>query len=293
MTNNRASKIFAAISAYELTPSRLGLAGGALALFVSTAYMNISGWVAQADSASQAFANAAMAGGFELMALCGLAWAGYQYSKGRWGPAAITAAIAIAAIIFNTFAAQNFLHLQADELTNLIEMSGYTLSADQLQIDTLKEQVDSLIAQNGGTIPRPVEAIEAQYAHLDPDANPINMGRKDAEIALRTEYDRLQAEIDRLMRGAADNAVTANDTARTVIPTSMLGPFIWMLEAIKGTVFFALGTTSGASKRSKQATEHRKKWAIIRARQREAEKQQRRSQRRLSKRQGRQRSPKR
>lgn len=90
--------------------ARLGLGAGAFGLFGSTAYMNISGWVAQAEDVPQAMANGSMAAGFELMALCGLAWAGLQWARKKHAAAMVTGAIAAAAIIFNTFAAENFLH---------------------------------------------------------------------------------------------------------------------------------------------------------------------------------------
>lgn len=250
--------------------ARAGLALGALALFASTAYMNVSGWVLQADTLAQGITNGLMASGFELMALTGLAWAGFQYATGRKGAAVIAGAIAITAIVFNTFAAQNFLHLQADELTNAIEMSGQNLDVINSEIAGLDRQIESIIEENGGTIPRPVDAINAQYSHLDPDKNPINMGRRDAEIALREEYNLLQAQILELKRSSAGAAVTANDTARTVIPAAMLGPFVWALEVIKGTVFFALGTANGNSKQSKPLTDaEKRKWAIIRAKERQ------------------------
>ncbi len=247
--------------------ARGGLALGALALFASTAYMNVSGWVAQADALDQGITNGLMASGFELMALTGLAWAGYQYARKQKLAAFIAGAIAVTAIIFNTFAAQNFLHLQADELANIIELSGQNLSVTEIELSSFERQIESLIEDNGGTIPRPVNAINAQYSHLDPDKNPINMGRRDAEIALREEYNRLQASMQELRRNSVGAAVTANDTARTVIPAAMLGPFVWALEVIKGTVFFALGTASGNAAKPVSDAE-RRKWAVIRAKQR-------------------------
>lgn len=252
----------------EFNFARLGLGVGAIALFASTAYMNISGWVDQAPDVPQAIANGTLAAGFELMALCGLSWAGYQFAKKRKFAGSVTAAIAVAAIVFNTFAAQNFLHIQADTAINAIEMSGQSLSVVQDQIAVLNEQINGLIEQNNGNIPRPVDAVNAQYGHLDPDKNPINMGRRDSEIALREEYNRLQSEIIDLKNGSVEAAVGANDVSRTVMPTSMLGPFIWALEAIKGTIFFALGTASGeqaAKPKRKMTKKDRQQWAIIRA----------------------------
>ncbi|MEM9261951.1 MAG: hypothetical protein AAGA22_00075 [Pseudomonadota bacterium] len=253
----------------EFTFARVGLGIGAAAIFASTAFMNVSGWVAQADDTAQAVANGLLASGFELMALCGLSWAGWQYARKRKAAAMIAGAIAIVAIVFNTFAAENFLHLQGDELVNAIETSGQTVEVSAAEIDALQAQLDSIVQQNGGNVPRPIDAIEAQYAHLDEESNPINMGRRDAEIALRKEYERLSADIRELRRDASGASVTANDTARTVIPSSLLGPFVWALEVIKGTIFFALGTATGTPK---QTAEDRQKWAIIRAKEEGAKK---------------------
>ncbi|WP_375207529.1 hypothetical protein [Hyphococcus sp.] len=241
--------------------ARFGLALGAVALFTSTAYMNISSWMAQAVSPGQALANGGLASAFELMALCGLSWAGFQFVKGRKSAAFVATAIAITAIIFNTFATQNFLDLQGDFLVNGIEMSAQDASVAQAEIDVLQAQVDSLIEENGGTIPRPISAIEAQYAYLDEETNPINMGRRDSEIALREEYNRLQGEILEIKRDSAGANVASNDTARTVIPPHLMTPFIYAIEAIKGTVFFALGTASA------QTAKDKRKWAIIRSKQ--------------------------
>jgi len=247
--------------------ARLGLLAGALGLFGSTAYMNISGWVAQAEDVPQAIANGSMAAGFELMALCGLAWAGLQWARKRRGAAVVTGAIAAAAIIFNTFAAENFLHLQAGELANMIETSAQIAQVTQAQIDALSAELQGIVDNNDGRIPRPVEAIEGYYSRFDPESNPINMSRKDAEIALREEYERVQSEIAAARQAMISDSVRANDDAHTVIPTAMLGPFVWVLEIIKGTILFALGTHEARNPRSPDAAD-RQKWAIIRAKQR-------------------------
>ena len=189
--------------------ARLGLLTGALGLFGSTAYMNISGWVAQADDAPQAIANGSMAAGFELMALCGLAWAGLQWARKRRGAAVVTGAIAAAAIVFNTFAAENFLHLQAGELANAIETSAQTAQVTQAQIDALSAELQGIVENNDGKMPRPVEAIEGYYSRFDPESNPINMSRKDAEIALREEYERVQGEISAARQAMIGDTVRA------------------------------------------------------------------------------------
>ena len=248
--------------------ARIGLGVGAFGLFGSTAYMNISGWIAQAENVPQAIANGSLAAGFELMALCGLAWAGFQWAGKRRAAASVTAAIAVAAIIFNTFAAENFLHLQAGEVVNAIEQSAQSVGLIEAEIGALQDQLQGVVENNNGKIPRPIEAIEGYYSRFDPETNPINMARKEAEIALREEYERIQSALAEQRRLMAADAVMANDTARTVIPTAMLGPFVWVLEIIKGTVFFALGTEERKSHTARNDLD-RRKWAIIRAKQKQ------------------------
>ena len=79
----------------------------------------------------------------------------------------------------------------------------------------------------------------------------------------RTPMGGMQGALSDARRSLAGDAVTANDTARTVIPTAMLGPFVWVLEFIKGTVFFALGNAEGDHAQRK-ALDDRQRWAIIR-----------------------------
>ncbi len=63
--------------------ARFGLTIGAITLFPSTAFMNVPAWMEQAVTVPQALANGGLASSFELMALCGLSWAGYQFVQGR------------------------------------------------------------------------------------------------------------------------------------------------------------------------------------------------------------------
>lgn len=275
----------------EITVSRLGLAGGAAALGLSTGFMNVSGWIAQAETPTQQWLNGAMSAGMELFAASALAWAGHQLSRGRWSRAGAAAIAGAAVVYFNTLATQNFMAVQRDAQTNAIELSSRGVEISEAELARVQREVNSLIEQNGGTIPRPIDVIEAAYAHLDPQTNPINMGRKDAEIGLRREYNRLQAEARLIREAAAGNAVKANDTVRAVIPEEHLATFIWVLEGLKAGAFFLLGTSDlgAAFRRAKIATSpapepgtparqpssggavdrrHRQSWAIIRNKQR-------------------------
>lgn len=226
----------------EITPSRIGLAAGAGALGLSTGFMNVSGWVAQGQDTTQKILNGVMSGGMELLAASAFAWAGWQLSKGRWSRATAAGVAGAAVVYFNTLATQNFLELQAHEAQQAIEEAAQTLALSESEIARLQMEVDSLIVQNGGTVPRPVDVIEAAYSRFDPDANPINMSRKAAEIGARREYDRLQTEMRALRQAAADDAIIADDQTRSVIPREQLPAFIWALQILQGTAFFLLGT---------------------------------------------------
>lgn len=226
----------------EITPSRIGLAAGAGALGLSTGFMNVSGWVAQGQDQTQKLLNGVMSGGMELLAASAFAWAGWQLSKGRWSRSAAAGVAGAAVVYFNTLATQNFLELQEHEARQAIEEAAKALVLSDAEIARLQTEVDSLIVQNGGTIPRPVDVIEASYAHLDPETNPINMGRKAAETGARREYDRLQGKMSALREASSTSAILANDYARTVIPPGQLPAFIWALQILQGTAFFLLGT---------------------------------------------------
>jgi hypothetical protein len=276
----------------EVTVSRLGLAGGAAALGLSTGFMNVSGWVAQADTLTQKWLNGSMSAGMELFAASALGWAGYQLSKGRWSRAGAAAIAGAAVVYFNTLATQNFMTVQRDAQTNTIETSAQGVAISDAELARIEREVESIIAQNGGTVPRPLDVIIAAYAHLDPASNPINMGRRDSEIGLRREYDRLQTEALAIRETAAGDAVLADDAVRTVVREEHLPAFIWVLEALKAGAFFLLGTSDlgAAFRRSSKpgnASEapktpqtpsppskgrgdagHRRQWAIIRNKQR-------------------------
>jgi hypothetical protein len=280
----------------EITVSRLGLAGGAAALGLSTGFMNVSGWIAQAETEAERILNGAMSAGMELFAASALGWAGYQLSRGRWSRACAAAIAGAAVVYFNTLATQNFLQLQRDAQANAIELSAEGVGISGAELARIQREVDSIIEQNGGMVPRPLEVIEAAYAHLDPASNPINMGRKDAEAGLRREYNLLQEEARLIREAAASDAVSANDAVRTVIPEEHLATFIWVLEGLKAGAFFLLGTsdlgaafrrantnptksgtppapepsTAPASRKGGGDPRHRRQWAIIRNKQRRA-----------------------
>jgi hypothetical protein len=277
----------------EVTVSRLGLAGGAAALGLSTGFMNVSGWVAQAETPTQQWLNGSMSAGMELFAASALGWAGYQLSRGRWSRAGAAAIAGAAVVYFNTLATQNFMAVQRDAQTNTIETSAQGVAISDAELARIEREVESIIAQNGGTVPRSLNVIIAAYAHLDPASNPINMGRRDAEMGLRREYDRLQAEALAIRETAAGDSIEANDAVRTVIPEEHLPTFIWVLEGLKAGAFFLLGTSDlgAAFKRAKSPDlrkpetppapispepsprkgggdpRHRQQWAIIRNKQ--------------------------
>lgn len=252
----------------EFNRVRLGFAIGAAAIIAATAFMNISGWVAMAGTPAQALANGVLSGGLEIMAVSAFALSGHQASKGRWGRAAALALAGAAVIYFNTFATQNFIHVQEDTLVNAIETDAATVGVVGDQIAAIDREIESIIAQNDG-VPRDVETIERAYSSLDPEENPINMMRKESEIGDRLRYEQLMAQREELMRSSTDAVVGANDEARSVIPEEQLPFFVWTMEIIKASAAFMLGTSKVVpfwDKKGQAAQANRRKWAIIKNR---------------------------
>ncbi|GJL93855.1 MAG: hypothetical protein DHS20C05_02600 [Hyphococcus sp.] len=257
----------------EFNWTRWGLGAGIAALTLSSAFMNISGWVGMAATIEQALANGALSGGMELTALFAIPYAGFMMRKGHHGKAILALTVAAVAISTNIYATQNFLHVQADTMVNTIELSGAELAQIDAQITDLEREMESIITQNGGTVPRDVESIEQVYSNLDADKNPINMMNKDAEIGARQRYEELLAEMEALRAESTAPSVTANDTARSVIPPQHMRTFVTALELMKATGLYVLGnSTMFWSEKARKEYAQRKKWAVIRKRQAEKSK---------------------
>jgi hypothetical protein len=251
----------------EYSLVRNGLVIGAIAIFAASAFMNVSGWVAAATTLPQAVANGSLSFGMELIGVTSLAWSGFQMSNARWGRALLALGIGLAIIYFNTMATENFLSVQNDLLLNTIEMDGQVTMNFDAELSTRQSEIDSIIEQNGGTIPRPADVVEQSYSHLDPDKNPINMRNKDAEIGLRLRYDELTGEMSELREARIAPAVGANDTARSVVTGNDRTKLIWTVEAFKAAAFLILGRTRIISFEEKK---RRRKWAAIRKNQQNA-----------------------
>jgi len=246
----------------EYSVVKNGFVLGAIAIFAASAFMNVSGWVGAASTVSQAVANGSLSFGMELIGVTSLAWAGFQSSKKRYGRALLALGIGLAIIYFNTMATENFLAIQHDLLVNDIELSGQVIGNIDAEIATRQTEIDSIITQNDGTIPRPADVVEQSYSHLDPDKNPINMRNKDAEIGMRLRYEELTGEMSELREARAADAVGANDTARSVVTGAARSSLIWTIEAFKAAAFLILGRSRIISFGEKEKT--RKQWAVIR-----------------------------
>ena len=150
-------------------------------------------------------------------------------------------------------------------MVNAIELSGAELGQVDAQMTDIQKEMDSIIAQNGGTIPRDLETIEQSYAHLDPDKNPLNMMKRDAEIGARQRYEELQSNLEALRAQRIPSAVTANDSAHAVIPPQHMRTFVTALELMKATGLYVLGnSTMFLGAKARKAYENRKKWEAIR-----------------------------
>ncbi len=249
----------------EFNWARWGLFAGIAAIALSSAFMNVSGWVGVASTAEQALANGVLSGGMEVTALFALPYGGFMMRRGDYGKAMLALLVATVAISTNIYATQTFLHVQTDMLVNGIELSGMELGQINAQIGDVEREMDSIVAQNGGTIPRDIETIEQSYSNLDADENPINMMNKDAEIGARTRYEELQGDLNELRADKATPSVLANDTARSVIPPQHMRTFVTALELMKATGLYVLGnSTMFLGAKTRKAYQNRKKWAAIR-----------------------------
>ena len=93
--------------------SQIGLAAGVFLVVGASAYMNVSGWYAIAETVEQRVANTALASGFELTALFALPHAGRLVGRSTYGKAIMALGIGAFAIGVNIYATQNFLFDQA------------------------------------------------------------------------------------------------------------------------------------------------------------------------------------
>ncbi|MEM6898674.1 MAG: hypothetical protein AAF583_02725 [Pseudomonadota bacterium] len=224
------------------TPSRLAMAASGLGATAATGYMNVTAWMAQAGDDTEKLINATISGSLELAGVAGIAFAGYQVHKKRPLRAALSGAFACAAVYFNVGASEQYYAALDAARENAIEASAAAVPTLNADIERLQAEVDSMVEQNGGKIPRTPEIIEAAYQHLDPEKNPINMGRKATELAVRAEYDRLHGEITDARDALSEASVEANDELEPIIDKDERLIFVWALEAFKGGVFFMIGT---------------------------------------------------
>lgn len=234
------------------TPSRLAMAASGIGAAGATGYMNVTAWMAQASNDPEKLINATISGSLELAGVAGIAFAGYQVHKKRPLRAALSGAFACAAVYFNVGASEQYYATQDAVRENAIEASAAAVPTLNADIARLQGEVDSMLEQNGGKIPRTPEIIEAAYQHLDPEKNPINMGRKATELAVRKEYDRLQGELTDARDALSGASVQSNDEFDPIIDKDKRLMFIWALEAFKGGVFFMIGTEKLSGPKTRQ-----------------------------------------
>ena len=220
--------------------SRLGLGAGILFVAAASAYMNVSGWAAMAETAAQLRANVALSSGFELTALFALPHAGRLMGRGTYAKALMALAIGAFAIGVNIYATQNFLFEQMDFAGNVVEGAQADLAAVNEQMSDLEAERQSIIERNDG-VPRDVETIEESYDNLDEEENPINMMRRDSEIGDRQRYDEITAQLEELRENRTEASVSANDPVRSVIPAKDVKTFVTSLEIMKAFGLYVIG----------------------------------------------------
>ncbi len=244
--------------------ARIGLGAGILTIVAASAFMNISGWVAIAETKPQMLANAGLSSGLELTALFALPYAGRVMGRGTYVKALMALAIGGAALGVNIFATYNFLDVQTDVVVNNIEAASADVGLIDSQIADRQQEMNSIIDRNDG-VPRDVETLEESGRHLSDEENPLNARERDREIGDRRSYERLQGEIDDLREQRAGSAVIANDTVNSVIPDEHLKTFVTILELMKATGLYVLGNSRLFYGRNYNDN---RKWAAIRAKQR-------------------------
>ncbi|MEL6380741.1 MAG: hypothetical protein AAFQ29_13360 [Pseudomonadota bacterium] len=234
--------------------SQIGLAAGVFLVVGASAYMNVSGWYAIAETVEQRVANVALASGFELTALFMLPHAGRLVGRGTYAKALMALGIGAFAVGVNIYATQTFLLDQIDLAGNEIETAQIDAGTAQERIADLQNQQQAIIDRNDG-VPRTKETLRDAGRHFDDENNPINARERDREIGDRREYDRLQSEIDGLRDQRDDARVPANDEVRTVIPREETRNFVTALEVMKAFGLFVVGNNRlywGPSKRKRR-----------------------------------------
>lgn len=226
----------------SIAPTRWAMAVSGVMACGATGYMNIQAWRAQASSLTEEWINATISGSLELAGIFGLAFAGYQIHRHRPLRAAMSGAMACLAIYFNTGASLRYYGAQDTIRENAIQHAQSSVVELSSSIEDLELEKASIIEQNDGTVPRKIVIIEAAYSHLNPDTNPLNMSRKNTEIGLREEYNRIQAELSQARSALNLNTVSADDTYTPIVSKDQRLIFIWVLEVFKGCVFFIIGS---------------------------------------------------
>ena len=125
----------------KFNASEAGLAAGIFLIVASSAYMNISGWLAMAETPQQMRANGVLSSGFELTALFALPHAGRVMGRGTYFKALLALAIGAFAIGVNIYATQNFLFEQLD-------LAGNALETAQGEVGVLNEKLADLEADS-------------------------------------------------------------------------------------------------------------------------------------------------
>lgn len=220
--------------------SRLGLSAGVLLVVGASAFMNVSGWAAMAETMVQRRVNIALSSGFELTALFALPHAGRVMGRGTYIKALMALAIGLFAIGVNIYATQNFLFEQLDIGVNAIEGAQSDVAINQARIDDLERERASIVDRNRG-IPRDEQTVRDSYDSLDEADNPINMMRRDSEIGDRRRYDELSERIDDLRQQRGEASITANDEVRSVIPPDQIKNFVTAIEVMKAVGLFVIG----------------------------------------------------
>ncbi|MEL6243939.1 MAG: hypothetical protein AAFQ21_16360 [Pseudomonadota bacterium] len=222
-----------------------GLALVVLSFLIVSGVANIVVWWNSAEGwARYVFTTVGL--GAEVWGALGLLLMTLRFFQGQWLKGAICAALWLPALAFNGYSTYRFFVIQGAEIAQEGEIDQTAQSLAQSALAALEVERASVIARNDGTVPRPLETIDAAYSHLDPDRNPVNMARKGTEEGLRREYNRIQGEI------AAQRAILLDKAGADLAPGEKtisdnrvwIGLVAWM-EAIKALALWVMFGRTG------------------------------------------------
>lgn len=262
---------------------RIVFGGGAIGLAVMTAWRNIEGRLAGASNDADVIKEIMTGASMEAVGVgaAALAIFGWKHNKAR---ALALAGVAAFAYTANTRAAHENIAAQVQRAENVIESEGASAAVLSAQIADLETGREAIVSRYDGHVPRDADTLDAWVNNLPggPEENPINVARAESEKADRAEYDRLSEDIAAKIVARAHAEVLANDELHGTGQNGWGELEIYGMQAIQALGWWLADTSSRhrspapspKDKNSRPMSDaqraSRRKWAIIRGKQRAA-----------------------